>query len=102
MAEILSSPWVTFVQGILGIAGTWLLAFGLKSVREAGGFDTSNPQPLSWRCWVGLILLTLSLIPPLVSPFMPGRDQLQSKSIETGAFMMGRERITELESVDQK
>ena len=102
MAEILSSPWMTFVQAILCIIGTWLLAFGLKSVREAGKFDTSNPQPLSYRFWVGLILLTLSLIPPLVSPFMPHRDQIQSKSIETEAFIIGRENVAKIKSVDQK
>lgn len=70
MTEMLSSPWVTFAQASLGLVGTWLLAFGLKSIREAGGFDSSNPQPLSWRFWAGLILLTLAVLPPLVSPFV--------------------------------
>jgi hypothetical protein len=70
LVEILGSRWVTFAQAILGLVGTWLLAFGLKSIRETGGFDTSNPQLFSWRFWVGLILLSLSLVPALVSPFM--------------------------------
>jgi hypothetical protein len=67
MVEILSSAWVTFVQAIFGILGTWFLAFGLKTVKEAKEFDTSNPQPLSWRCWLGLILLTISMFPPILS-----------------------------------
>lgn len=69
MTEILSSPWMSFTQAILAIAGTWFLAFGLKSVSEAGGHDTSNPHPLSKRFWLGLSLLTLSIVPPLISPF---------------------------------
>jgi len=70
MAEILSSDWAPFVQAALAICGTWLLAFGLKSIKEAGLFDTSNPQPLSFRFWLGLAFLTLSLIPPLIKPFV--------------------------------
>ncbi|MCK5509797.1 MAG: hypothetical protein KAI50_14885 [Desulfobacterales bacterium] len=102
MAEILSSPWVTFLQAVLGITGTWLLAFGLKSVRKAGGFNTSNPQPLSSRFWVGLILLTLSLIPHLLSPFMSYPDQKQSKLIDTEAIIVEQKPDTALKSVDQK
>ena len=67
MTEIFFSPWIDFVQAIFAILGTWFLAFGLKSVKEAGGFDTSNPQPLSIRFWIGLILLTLSIAPILIS-----------------------------------
>lgn len=70
MAGILSSDWVPFVQATLAILGTWLLAFGLKSIKEAGGFDTTNPQPLSYRFWLGLAFLTLSLLPPLMKPFV--------------------------------
>jgi hypothetical protein len=91
MADILSSTWVTFVQAIFAIIGTWLLAFGLKSVREAGGSDTMNPQPLSFRFWLGIILLTLSLIPPLISPFVPSRDQVQLNSSTTSIQFSERE-----------
>ena len=102
MTEILSSPWVTFLQAVLGITGTWLLAFGLKSVREAGGFNTSNPQPLSIRFWVGLILLTLSLVPPLLSPFMSHPDQKQSKLIDTETIIVEQKLDTALKRVNQK
>lgn len=67
MNEIIFSPWIDSVQAIFAISGTWLLAFGLKSIREPNGFDTSNPHPLSIRFWIGLIFLTLSILPSLVS-----------------------------------
>jgi hypothetical protein len=73
MDVVLSSTWLGSVQAVLAIAGTWLLAFGLKSVRKADGFATSNPRPLSSRFWLGLVLITLSLMPPLVSPFISNR-----------------------------
>ena len=70
MTEILSCPWFKFGQAIFAIAGTWLLAFGLKSVREPKMFDTSKPHPISPRFWIGLILITVSLLPALVLPFL--------------------------------
>lgn len=70
MIPMLSWPWLGFAQTLLGLVGTWLLAFGLKSIRGAGGFDTSNPQPPSWRFWAGLIMLTVAALPSLVSPFV--------------------------------
>ena len=101
MAEILSSPWMTFLQAVLGITGTWLLAFGLKSVRETGGFDTSNPQPLSIRFWMGLILLTLSLIPSLLSPFVQQPDNKQSRLIDTETIIVEQKPDTAPRSADQ-
>ncbi len=60
---------MTFAQGLAGIMGTWLLAFGLKSMKETqGSLDTSNPHPQSWRFWAGLILLTLAALPSLMRP----------------------------------
>lgn len=100
MAEILSSHWVTFLQAVLGISGTWLLAFGLKSIKESGGFDTSNPQPLSSRFWIGLILLTLSLIPPLLLPFIPQPEGKQSRLIDAGKIIVDQKHDNALKSAD--
>ena len=80
MSNIITSSWMIFIQAILAIIGTWLLAFGLKSIKESGGFDTSNPQPISYRFWAGLIFLTISLVPPLFSPFFEAKDPIQSIS----------------------
>lgn len=71
MDSILHSPWTASLQGLLALAGTWLLAFGLKTARESKIFDTSNPQPLAWRFWAGLSLLTLAAVPTLLLPFSP-------------------------------
>lgn len=71
MDSILHSPWTASLQGLLALAGTWLLAFGLKTVRESKVFDTSNPQPLAWRFWAGLSLLTLAAVPTMLLPFAP-------------------------------
>ncbi|MBI4445610.1 MAG: hypothetical protein HY645_06835 [Acidobacteria bacterium] len=67
----MTSPWVQFGQAVSAIVGTWLLAFGLKSMKETHGtFDTSSPHPLSWRFWAGLILVSVATLPALVSPFI--------------------------------
>jgi hypothetical protein len=81
MNSFFSDPWIGCVQTVLGLLGTWLLAFGLKSVREANGFDTSHPQPQSWRLWAGLVLLTLATVPSLLHPFtlsIPRQEQANS------------------------
>lgn len=66
------SQWTGALQALCVVLGTWLLAFGLKSIKERGGkFDTTSSHPPSWRFWVGLILLTLVALPPLLSPFLP-------------------------------
>lgn len=65
----LHSPWVVLAQGLFVLFGTWLLAFGLKSVRESKGFDTTNPNRLAWRFWAGLVSLTLAAVPSLAVPF---------------------------------
>jgi hypothetical protein len=71
MSSILSCPWLGFAQTGVGLVGTWVLAFGLKSIREtAGTFNTSDPHPVSWRFWVGLVLLTVAGLPNLLSPFV--------------------------------
>ncbi len=69
MDPILHSPWIAFGQAVVALAGTWLLAFGLKTVRESSGLDTSNPHPLAWRFWVGLGFLTLAAAPSVLLPF---------------------------------
>jgi hypothetical protein len=69
MNSILHSPWITFGQALTALAGTWLLAFGLKTIRESMGFDTSNAHLLAWRFWAGLGLLTLAAVPSLLLPF---------------------------------
>lgn len=69
MTLILESPWMAVLQAMAALIGTWLLAFGLKSVREAHGFDTRKPSPASWRFWTGLGMLSLSLGVAGLSPF---------------------------------
>jgi len=64
---------MTAIQAVLGLVGTWLLAFGLKSVRETRTFDTRSPYPFSWRFWLGLILLSLAALPSVVAPFISSR-----------------------------
>jgi len=70
MMGVFDSPWLAFWQGLAGISGTWLLAFGLKTVLESGGFDTSEPHLVARRFWVGLTLLTLAVAPSLLGPFV--------------------------------
>ncbi len=70
MRALLSSPWSGFVQALLLITGTWLLAFGLKSVGEAKGFDRVIPHPQPWRFIAGLVLLTAACTPQLLQPFV--------------------------------
>jgi hypothetical protein len=87
MTSILSSSWLTFVQAVIALAGTWLLAFGLKSLKETRGFDTSDPQPLSWRFWGGLILLSAAALPPLISPFfLPDRSEGKARDGKRAAL----------------
>lgn len=83
MNSIVSGPWVGFVQAVLALLGTWLTAFGLKSLREAGGFDTSKPNPQSWRFWVGLVMLTLAVIPSLLLPFTPPAPSQERTNSQT-------------------
>ena len=70
MNSIVHSPWMGFAQVVLGLVGTWLLAFGLKSVRQARGFDTADPAPRAWRFWAGLVVLTAAALPSLVAPLV--------------------------------
>lgn len=72
MLNLLCSDWINGSQAIIGLLGTFFLAFGLKSIREAGGFSTENPHPLSKRFWVGLILLSISAAPSITRPFFGG------------------------------
>ena len=70
MPALLSSPWCGFTQAALTLVGGFFLAFSLKTMKETGGFDTSDPAPQSWRFYVGLILVTLAAIPSFVAPFV--------------------------------
>lgn len=67
---ICSHPLIPFAQGLLALVGTWTLAFGLKSVQESRGFDTSKPHPMSYRFWVGLALISLAALPSLFGPLV--------------------------------
>lgn len=69
---LLCSPWTDAFQALTAVAGTFLLAFGLKTVRESGGFDTLKPHPLSSRFWLGLIVVSIAALPTLLRAFAGG------------------------------
>jgi hypothetical protein len=85
MNSVLSSPWIGFLQALLGLVGAWLLAFGLKSIRETKGFDTSNPNPPSWRFWAGLVSLTLAAVPSLLLALAPAAPSQERANLPTTA-----------------
>jgi hypothetical protein len=85
MNSIVHSPWIDFAQALFVVVGTWLLAFGLMSVRESKGFDTSNPNPLAWRFWAGLVVLTLAAVPSVLHPFVPPIPSQERSNVPSAA-----------------
>ena len=97
MNSTLQSPWIGFAQAILVLVGTWLLAFGLKSVRESMAFDTSNPSPRAWRFWVGLVVLSLAAVPSVLLPFTgPAPSQERSNVPAAAEIFALRSKCAEL------
>ena len=69
---LLCAPWAEPALLILGVVGTWLLAFGLAPFKRFGGdvfFDTSRPAVTSWKFWLGLGLITAAGLAPAAKYF---------------------------------
>lgn len=79
------SPWLDALQGIIAVAGTFLLAFSLKTIRETdGNFNTMDPRPVSSRMWWGLGLISIAALPTILRALVGGCN-LPSNHISPGA-----------------
>lgn len=89
MISFLCSPWMDVLQALLALGGTFLLAFGLKTIAEARAFNISEPQPLSPRFWWGLGFISLAALPTLLRAFSGGCSPVVATSSPVVGAVIG-------------
>ena len=61
------------LQAIVGLLGTWFLAFGLARFVRMSEWSFVNSVLsifVNWKFWFGLVLITCALSPPIIEYFL--------------------------------